>query len=145
MAERKVAGKDVLLFIDLAGGTAYDLIVCLTQNSLKRTASQIDNATKCGPDLGPGAQTVTVDFTGVIVYGNDTSTRLSEADIHDAWADGRTIGWRMGTTTPVAGDVIYTGQGFISDLTGDYSMTGATFSGTIGVQGLPTKAVSTGS
>ncbi|MBA3674462.1 MAG: hypothetical protein H0W75_05810 [Chitinophagaceae bacterium] len=144
MAERKVAGKDVLLFLDLAGGTAYELIVCLTQNSLKRTASQIDNATKCGPDLGPGAQSATVDFTGVIVYGND-ATRLSEADLDDAWGDGRTIGWRMGRLSPVTDDIIYTGQGFISDLTGDYSMTGATFSGTIGVQGLPTKVKFAGS
>lgn len=145
MAERKVAGKDVLLFIDPAGGTNYALVVCLTQNSLNRTASQIDNATKCGPDLGPGAQSATVDFTGVVVYGNDDATRITEAQLNAAWETGATVGWKMGTATPVAGDAVYTGTGFIADLKADYSMTGATFSGTIGVQGFPVLTFPAGS
>ncbi len=136
MAERKIAGKDVLLFLDLAGGTAYDMIVCLTQNSIKRTTAQTENASKCGPDVGAGAQTITIDFTGQVVY-DAAANRVSEGDLHDAWSDSRTVGWKMGTLDPITGDVIYSGQGFISDLSADYSMTGATFTATIGIQNGP--------
>lgn len=132
MAERQVAGKDILLMIDPAGGTSYKTIVCLTSNGLKRTTSIIDAASKCGSSSTPGAQTVTVDFTGQVVVSPDV-THVSEGDLHDLWQASTNIGWAMGPAVPVAGDVTYNGQGFISDLSDTFDMNGATFTGTLSV------------
>lgn len=138
MAERKVNGKDILLFIDPAGGTAYKYVVCLTSNSKKVTTSTIDAASKCGPDSSPGATTVTVDFAGQVVVGNDTTQRISEAQLWKLAVNGTQIGWKQGPAIPVDGDVIYSGKGFISDLGDTYDLTsGGTFTGTLAISGIP--------
>lgn len=140
MAERKVNGKDILLFIDPAGGVDYKTVVCLTSNSKKLATATLDAASKCGPDTRPGAQTVSVDFAGQVVVAPDTG-RVSEGDLFDLWKGTTNIGWKIGPAVPVDGDVIYTGQGFISDLSDTYDMNGATFTGTIGVSGFPVKTI----
>lgn len=140
MAFRAVSGKDVLLFIDPAGGTSYSLIICLTSNSLKRATSVIDSASKCGPSSSAGPTTVSLDFAGDVVY-DPAAGQLAEAELHDLIMDGTAIGWKMAKAVPslLAGDVIYAGYGFISGLDATYDMNGATFSGSIGVNGTPTK------
>lgn len=140
MAQRKVIGKDILLFIDPAGATDYKTLVCLTSNSLKRTTSIIDAASKCGPDSQPGAQTISADFTGQVVVDPDTG-KISEADLHDLWADSTTVGWKIAPAVPENGDVIYSGAGFISDLSDTFDMNGATFTGTLAVSGAITKVI----
>ena len=144
MADRKVNGKDVLLFIDPTGGTTYKTVVCLTSNSKKLATATLDAASKCGPDSQPGAQTVSVDFTGQVVVELSTG-KVSEADLYTIWANSTKIGWKIGTAVPAEGDVIYTGTGFLSDLSDTYDMNGATFSGTIGVSGLPVQTITPGS
>ena len=140
MAQRKVNGKDILLFIDPEGGTNYSTLVCLTSNGLNRTTSIADAASKCGPDSQPGSQTISVPFTGQIAVDPDAE-KVSEGGLHDLWADSTNIGWQIGPATPVDGDVIYSGQGFISDLSSTQDMNGATFTGTIAVSGSVTKTV----
>ena len=140
MAERKVNGKDILLFIDPAGGVDYKTVVCLTSNSKKLTTATLDAASKCGPDSRPGAQTVTMDFAGQVVVSPDTG-RVSEADLFDLWKNSTNIGWKQAPAVPVDGDVIYEGKGFISDLGDTYDMNGATFTGTIAVSGFPVKTI----
>jgi hypothetical protein len=140
MAERKVNGKDILLFIDPDGGTDYQTIVCLTSNSKKLTTAILDAASKCGPDSQPGAQTISVDFTGQVVVDPDAE-KISEAGLYPLWSASTEIGWKIGPATPVEGDVSYTGQGFISDLSDTYDMNGSTFTGTIAVSGTPTQTI----
>ena len=84
MAERKVTGKSVMLFIDPAGGTAYSLVICLTSNSLKRATTIIDAASKCGPDSQPGLQQISIDLAGQVMVSPAVG-RISEADLHDLW------------------------------------------------------------
>ncbi len=67
MAERKISGNDVLLFIDPAGGTTWELVICLTSQSLTRATSEIDAKSKCGPDKSPGSQEINVDFEGQVM------------------------------------------------------------------------------
>lgn len=140
MAERKINGKDIILMVDPAGGTAYSTIVCLTSNSKKLTTAILDAATKCGPDSQAGTQTVTIDFTGSVAVDPDAE-RISEGDLYPLWKDSTTIGWKIGPAVPVEGDVSYTGTGFISDLSDTYDMNGATFTGTIAASGTPTQEV----
>jgi hypothetical protein len=144
MAQRKVIGKDILLFIDPAGGTEYKTLVCLTSNGLNRTTAITDAASKCGPDSQPGAQTISIPFTGQIMVDPETG-KASEGDLHDLWANSTNIGWKIGPAVPVDGDIIYSGQGFISDLSSTQDMNGATFTGTIAVSGAVTKTIYPGS
>lgn len=141
MAERKVKGADILLFIDPDGGTDYSLIICLTKQGLKRATEIIDAATKCGPDTQPGKQSVNLDFEGQQMIDPDAQ-RLSADDLHPVWAAKTTVGWKLGPADPITADVIYNGTGFIATLDEDYDVSNpATFSGSIGVYGSITQVI----
>lgn len=138
---RQIAGKDIILAIDPAAGTNYDLIVCLTSNSLERTTAVIDAGSKCGPELLPGIQSITMPFAFNDVF--DTANgEISESALHPLWASSQTISWKFGPVTPVAGDVTYTGLGYISDLkTTAANNQQVQTTGTISVQGNITQTI----
>ena len=141
MAERKVSGNDVLLFLDLSGGTSYDLVVCLEQNSLNAATQIIDAKSKCGPDNLPGEQTFQVAFAGQVIYSPGVD-RIGSALLFTALIDKTTVGWKMGRTSPVTGDVTYTGTAFVAKL--DQTFSGsepAKFSVELGIYGTPTQTV----
>lgn len=141
MAERKLTGSDVVLMIDPDGGTDYDLIVCLTANSKEITNSEIDAASKCGPDKLPGEQTASVTFTGQVV-SNPDSGRVSEADLFTLVKDQTRFSWKQGPAIPKEGDAIYTGMGFLSSFSDSYDLgSPGTFTGTIGVSGSITQTI----
>ncbi len=114
-ARREISGNDILLSIDPDGGTNYILVVCLTSNSLERTTNVIDAASKCGPNKLPGAQDIKVPFEFHDVL-DTTNAEISEEALHPLWANKTVIGWKFGKVTPDAGDVTYTGTGFIGSL-----------------------------
>lgn len=140
MAERLVNGKDVLLFIDSAGGTNYDLIVCLTSNSKNIATSVIDSASKCGPSSTAGPTTISIDLAGQIMADPDAG-HVSEGDLHDLIIAGTTVGWKLAPAVPVDGDDIYSGTGFFSTLNSTWDMNGATFTGTLSPDGTPVHSV----
>lgn len=141
MAKRKINGKDILLFIDPTGSTSYKTVVCLTSNSLNRTTGTESAASKCGPDIAPGDQTITVPFAGQIVYEAE-ATELASQSLHSLWQNSTTIGWKQSPATPKDGDVTYSGTGWISELVETFDATGrATFTGTISVIGNVTQTV----
>lgn len=141
MAERKIDGADVLLFIDPAGGTAYDLIVCLTANSFNAALNEIDSKTKCGADKAPGTPSFEVSFEGQIIYSPDTD-RVSTGSLYTLLTGKTTVGWKMGKATPVTGDIVYSGTAFISKLDQTFPEEGrATFSGALGIYGTPTQTI----
>ena len=132
MAEHKISGNDVLLFIG-DNGTDYDTIVCLTSNGITRATNSIDAKTKCGPDTLPGTQDIAVQFEGQVML--DTTGASLEA-LYDYWANKDTIYWKMGPATPVTGDITWSGTGFLSQLDDTYAQdTPGTFSGAISIYG----------
>jgi len=132
MAEHKISGNDVLLFIG-DNGTDYDTIVCLTSNGITRATNSIDAKTKCGPDTLPGTQDIALQFEGQVML--DTSGASLEA-LYDYWANKDTIYWKMGPATPVTGDITWSGTGFLSQLDDTYAQdTPGTFSGAISIYG----------
>ena len=140
MAERKVNAKDILLFIDIAGGTSYEPVACLTEQSFNLATEVIDSATKCGADKAPGNTEYTLDFQGQTLIGE--STKVSAADLFTLAQNTTTISWKVGKAVPTAGDVVYTGSGFISKLDQSWPNTGkATFSASIGIEGVPTQTI----
>ncbi len=112
---REISGNDVVLQIDPDGGTNYILLVCLTSNSLERTTNEIDAASKCGPNLLPGTQQIKVPFEFIDVL-DTTNSEISEEALHPLWANKSIISWKFGKVSPAAGDVTYTGTGFIGQL-----------------------------
>lgn len=115
MARREISGNDILLLIDPDGGTNFDLIVCLTSNSLERTTQVIDAGSKCGPSKLPGVQSIQVPFTFNDVL-QTSNGEISESALHTLWAAKTVFTWKFGKVTPLAGDVTYTGSGFLGSL-----------------------------
>lgn len=145
MAQRKINGKDLYLFIDTSytpGGTpSYDKVVCLTSHTFDRTTAVEDASSQCGPDSGPGSQTATITFDGQVVYEASPGS-VTESDLDAVWKTSELIAWKLGKVTPATGDVTYDGEGWLSNI----SQTGggdgkATFSGTIQVTGSYTKDI----
>ncbi len=142
MAERKISGNDMLLFGGRTPGV-FDLIVCLTANSITRTTNEIDAKSKCGPDKLAGTQDNGVTFEGQVMVDPD-SGRVSIDDLTDWWQEKATIYWKMGKVTPLEGDITYTFTGFVSKLDEAYAQdVPGTFSGAIGVNGFLSKTTAT--
>lgn len=138
MSDRKVSGKDILLFIDPEGGTDYKTVVCLTSQTYTHGSTPVTDATtKCGPDSLPGIPAPDkIDFEGVQLFDPATG-KLAIFDLSILKKNVTTIGWKMAPVEPLGGDVIKVGRGFISDLSESYPIDNSTFSGSISVYGTP--------
>src|SRR6185312_6722111 len=112
---RQISGIDILLQIDPLGGTNFDLVVCLTSQSLERTTAVIDAASKCGPEKLPGVRSIQVPFAFNDVL-DVNSGEISESDLHTLWVNQTIFSFKYGKLTPGPGDISYTGKGFLSDL-----------------------------
>lgn len=140
MAEHKINGTDMLLFIS-EDGVDYNTVVCLTTESITRTTTQIDAKTKCGPDKLPGTQENAVTFEGQCI-ADPVTGKTSVVDLVNYWTNKDTIYWKVGPAVPQTGDPVYTGTGFIAELSETYGQDApGTFSGSIGVYGLANMSV----
>ena len=141
MAEHKVEGGNMLLFIDPNGGNAYDIVVCLTSVSKADSVTVVDASSACGPDKSPGTIELSYAFEGQHLQDPD-SGKISGTDLRFLLRDEQTIGWMIAPETPVTGDEIESGTGFLSELSSTYSFDSvATFSGTISPYGDPTLSI----
>ena len=142
MAEHKVNGTDVLLFIGTDGIT-YPTVVCLTSQSVTRVTNEIDAKSKCGPDKLPGAKDNGVTFEGQLM-ADPSVGRISVDDLDDYWRNTTTIYWKVGKAVPIIGDITYSGTGFISQLDETFAQDAvSTFSGAIGIYGTLEKSTAT--
>ena len=141
MAEHKVAGGTMLLFIDPAGGTAYDTVVCLTSVGKADSVTVVDAASACGPDKSPGTLELSYSFEGQHLQ-DPTSGRISGTDLRTLLRGKTIVGWKIAPETPVTGDEIESGTGFLSELSSTYAFDSVgTFTGSIQPQGTPTLSV----
>lgn len=137
MAEHKVQGGTMLLFIDPAGGTAYDTVVCLTSVGKSDSVNVIDAASACGPDKSPGVLDLSYTFEGQHLQ-DPNSGKISGTDLRILLRGKTTIGWKIEPVTPVAGDEIESGTGFLSELSSTYAFDSVgTFSGSLQPIGTP--------
>jgi hypothetical protein len=132
MAERKIDGSTVILMIDPAAGTDWQLPICLTTNGLAATTAANNSTTKCGNISTPGDQAVTISLDGA-VFLNPDAGHIDISSLFSLWQDQTEFSWRMGPLNPVANDVIRTGNGYFSAYNESYPTGVATFSGTIQV------------
>lgn len=142
MAEHKVNGTDVLLFLGLDGIT-YDTVVCLTSESITRLTNAIDAKSKCGPDKLPGTQDNAITFEGQVM-ADPASGTISTDTIDDYWRNKTTVYFRLGKAVPVIGDVTYYGTAFVDKLDEVFAMDAvATFSGSLAPYGTISKTTAT--
>jgi hypothetical protein len=138
MAEHKLSGKDVLLFIDPtnAAPPVYSTVVCLTKHSFEATSDEIDASSKCGPDTLPGkVKEGPINFDGIQLF-DPANGKISGADLFALLQGQTTIAWKIEPITPVTGDIVKTGKGFISKISEDYDFNNpCTFSATISIKG----------
>ena len=138
MAEHKVAGGTMLLFIDPTGGTDYDTVVCLTSVSKADSITVVDASSACGPDKSPGTLELSYSFEGQHLQDPD-SGKISGTSLRQLLRAKTTIGWKIAPESPVGGDEIEFGTGFLSELSSTYAFDSiGTFSGTINPYGDPT-------
>lgn len=137
MAEHKVAGGTMLLFIDSTGGTSYDTVVCLTSVGKSDSVSVVDASSACGPDKSPGTVEISYSFEGQHLQDPD-SGKISGTSLRQLLRAKTTIGWKIAPETPVTGDEIEEGTGYLSELSSSYAFDSVgTFTGTIQPYGTP--------
>lgn len=138
MAEHKVAGGTMLLFIDPAGGTDYDTVVCLTSVSKSASVSVVDASSACGPDKSPGTIELSYGFEGQHLQ-DPASGKISGTSLRQLLMAKTTVGWKIAPESPVAGDEIEEGTGYLSELSSTYAFDSVgTFTGTLQPYGTPT-------
>ncbi|CAB4144013.1 hypothetical protein UFOVP462_12 [uncultured Caudovirales phage] len=144
MAEHKVQGGDMLLFIDPDGGTDYNIVVCLTSVGKSDSITVVDASSACGPDKSPGTLELSYSFEGQHLQDPVTGS-ISGTDLRILLRGEQTIGWMIAPETPVAGDEIESGTGYLSELSSTYAFDSVgTFTGTIQPYGTPTLSISGG-
>ena len=138
MAEHKVAGGTMLLFIDPAGGTDYDTVVCLTSVSKSASVTVVDASSACGPDKSPGTIELSYGFEGQHLQ-DPASGKISGTSLRQLLMSKTTVGWKIAPESPVAGDEIEEGTGYLSELSSTYAFDSVgTFTGTLQPYGTPT-------
>jgi hypothetical protein len=141
MAEHKVQGGDMLLFIDPTGGTDYDIVVCLTSVGKSDSVTVVDASSMCGPDKSPGTVEISYSFEGQHLQDPDGGS-ISGTDLRQLLRSETTIGWKIAPENPVAGDEIEEGTGYLSELSSTYAFDSVgTFTGAIQPFGVPTLSV----
>jgi hypothetical protein len=141
MAEHKVAGGTMLLFIDPTGGTDYDMVVCLTSVGKSDSISVVDASSACGPDKSPGTLELSYSFEGQHLQ-DPVSGKISGTSLRQLLRDKQTIGWQIAPETPVTGDEIESGTGYLSELSSTYAFDSVgTFTGTIQPYGEPSLTI----
>ncbi len=141
MAEHKVAGGTMLLFIDPLGGTSYDTVVCLTSVSKADSVTVVDASSACGPDKSPGTIELSYSFEGQHLQ-DPTTGKISGTSLRQLLRAKTTIGWKIAPETPVTGDEIESGTGFLSELSSTYAFDSVgTFTGTIQPFGDPSLSI----
>ena len=138
MAEHKVAGGTMLLFIDPAGGTDYNTVVCLTSVSKSASVTVVDASSACGPDKSPGTIELSYGFEGQHLQDPATG-KISGTSLRQLLMSKATIAWSIEPEIPQTGDEIEYGTGYISELSSTYAFDSVgTFTGTIQPYGTPT-------
>jgi len=141
MAEHKVSGGTMLLFIDPTGGTSYDTVVCLTSVGKSDSVNVVDAGSACGPDKSPGVLDISYSFEGQHLQDPATG-KVSGTSLRSLLRSKTTIGWKIAPETPAIGDEIEEGTGFLSELSSTYAFDSVgTFSGSFMPYGTPTITV----
>ena len=141
MAAHELKGQDWILLIDVAGGTAATAVVCLKSVTFNGERGEIDGSSFCGPSILPGLSNESIDYDAFASY-DAGALKASTAIIYDAFQDSARISWSITRATPVTGDPVKTGYGYIVSHNENYALNELTgFSGKIKIDGDVTQVI----
>ena len=126
MAETKVSARDYILLADLAGGTTFIPVACLTSNSFTSTVNTIDATSKCGDQyqVGPSFnQSFKAD--GFAIDETGTPSKDSYQQLYTAHAAKTVFTIKMGKASPTTGDVYYGGLSTSTVFISNFDVTAA--------------------
>lgn len=114
----KVNGRDILVAVDLAGGSSYTTVVCLTSNTITNTLTELDGSAKCGNEFVPGVKfDSSIDGEGFLVDPDTgTPTNVGFPELYKAFTQRSIVGIKFGKATPTTGEAVYTGTAFITNI-----------------------------
>jgi hypothetical protein len=118
MSEKKIKGRDWIVYASEDGGTTYKPIACLTSNELTSSNAPIDASSKCGNEFLTGdklEQSISVE--GFAITETGTPAKVSASKIYDLQIDKTVFKAKIAKAAPVAGDITYTGDVFVSEFT----------------------------
>ena len=116
MAETKVSARDYILLADIDGDATFKPVACLTTNSFTSTNDTIDATSKCGNSYTPSPIfTQSFECEGFAIDETGTPSKDSYQQLYAAHAARTSFNMKMGKATPTAGDIVYSGQVFISN------------------------------
>ena len=117
MAERKIKSRSWLLYASDDGGTTQKVIACLTSKELSSSTSPIDASSDCGNEYLPGdLQEQSFSIEGFTTLGA-TATKVSTSDLYTYFTGKTEFHAEIKRATEIAGDLSYSGNVFVSDLT----------------------------
>ena len=141
MAVHDLQGQDWILLIDAAGSTADDSIVCLKSITFNSESGEIDGSSFCGPSFLQGLANESLDFEALSSY-DAGANKVSNAELYVAKQAKSRISWKLTRVTPVTGDPVKSGLGYIISLTETYGLNEVTgFSGKIKIDGDVTQVI----
>lgn len=129
MADPKIKGEGLILFVYDENGSAYRPVACLTSNSLNQTRNIIESQTKCEPGVTTktaGTANYTITAEGEYIDTTSDGGAVTKAS-HDYLMatfmnTGDLFTWKMGTgladTTDYYGTAVMTDLSLTAD-TGD--------------------------
>lgn len=114
----KVNGRDILVAIDLTGGTTYKTVVCLTSNTITNSVTELDGSAKCGNEFVPGVKfDASIDGEGFLVDPDTGApTNIGFPELYTAFVNRLIVGIKFGKATPTTGEAVYSGTAFITNL-----------------------------
>ena len=116
MAERFVPAASMFITIGLEG-QSQKVVYCIVSITRNYTLNITDAASICNPVAkSPGTQDCSVDLSLQRAWEPGT-THYSEKFLHDAFDSKSVIEYTIGPATPVTGDLVETGDGYISSMT----------------------------
>lgn len=116
MAERFVEAASIFVTIALTGQSQAQ-VYCLVSVTRNYTTNITDAASICNPAAKtPGTQDFTIDMTLQRVWDVD-SGHYSELFLHNAMMNKDIVDFTIGPASPVTGDLVETGTGYITSMT----------------------------
>lgn len=141
MAQEKLNGTDVLLYIRVA--SAWKPVVCLTEQSIERTANEIDVSGKCdagSSDFLAGRKDRTIPFSGWAIANPADLTTLGFDALELLFDNGTSFDWKIAHKSSTT---IYTprfGKGVLLSLNETHADNdGIKFDASLRVNGTPVK------
>jgi predicted secreted protein len=117
MAYSFVNGRDIILSIDWDNNGSFFPVACLTSVSMDVKRDAIDADSKCGDNQLPGDSVMqTISVSGNAIDQTGTIDRESYERLYSLLQSKATFAAKFGPALLVSGDILYTGNIFITSL-----------------------------